>query len=64
MLHVGHWMQFLPARLSSVDNGSDWHHPSLTLSLEKELVHPSGANLVLSYLEGGKLRVVGTAKLP
>jgi selenocysteine-specific translation elongation factor len=64
VLHVGHWMQFLPARLSSVDNGSDWHHPSLTLSLEKELVHPPGANLVLSYLEGGKLRVVGTAKLP
>jgi selenocysteine-specific translation elongation factor len=64
VLHVGHWMQFTPARVASVDNGVDWHHPSLTLALEKELVHEPAARIVLCYLAGGKLRVAGTALLP
>jgi selenocysteine-specific translation elongation factor len=64
VVHVGHWMQFLPARVAMVDNGSDWRRPRLELVLEKELVHPPGAHAALCYLDGGKLRVAGTLVLP
>jgi selenocysteine-specific translation elongation factor len=64
VLYVGHWMQFLPTRLESVStDGGDWRMPMLTLAMEKELVYPPGARVVLNYLEGGKLRVVGTLTL-
>ncbi|MCK9593239.1 MAG: EF-Tu/IF-2/RF-3 family GTPase [Methanoregula sp.] len=64
VLYVGHWMQFLPSRLEKVSvDGGDWRMPTLTLTLEKELVYPLGARVVLNYLEGGKLRVVGTLTL-
>jgi hypothetical protein len=33
--------------------------PTLTLTTEKALVYQPGARVVLHYLEGGKLRVVG-----
>ena len=39
VLHVGHWMQFVPARVTSVD-GEDASRPSVTLSLDRPLVHP------------------------
>lgn len=64
VLYVGHWMQFLPSRLTKVSADGDWKQPVLTLTLEKALVYPPGARLVLHYLEGGKLRVVGTLVLP
>jgi selenocysteine-specific translation elongation factor len=64
VVHLGHWMQFLPARVAMVDNGSDWRRPRLELVLEKELVHPPGARAALCYLDGGKLRVAGTVFLP
>lgn len=60
VLYAGHWMQFLPTRVTKVTAGSDWRMPELTLALEKDLVFPPGAKVVLNYLEGGKLRVVGT----
>lgn len=64
VLYVGHWMQFLPSRLEKVSvDGGDWRMPTLTLTMEKELVYPPGAKVVLNYLEGGKLRVVGTLTL-
>jgi selenocysteine-specific translation elongation factor len=63
VLHIGHWMQFMPCRVVSVDAGEDWRRGSMTLCLDKELVHPPGAGLVLTYLDGGKLRVVGRARL-
>lgn len=58
VLHVGHWMQFIPARITSV-GGSDARRPQVTMSLEKPLVHPAGSRAVLMYLDGGKLRVAG-----
>jgi selenocysteine-specific translation elongation factor len=64
VLYVGHWMQFLPSRIIRISAGSDWRMPELTLTLEKPLVYPPGARAVLTYLEGGKLRVVGTLSLP
>lgn len=59
VIYAGHWMQFLPARLENAAAEGDWRMPVLTLSLEKALVYPPGARVVLHYLEGGKLRVVG-----
>jgi len=60
VIYLGHWMQFLPSRLTKVTADGDWRMPELTFTLEKELVYPPGARVVLHYLEGGKLRIVGT----
>jgi selenocysteine-specific translation elongation factor len=60
VLYAGHWMQFLPARLEKVVIDNDWRMPILTLTMEKALVYPPGARVVLHYLEGGKLRIVGS----
>jgi selenocysteine-specific translation elongation factor len=60
VIYAGHWMQFLPTRLEKVSVEGDWRMPIVTLSLEKALVYPAGARVVLHYLEGGKLRVVGS----
>jgi selenocysteine-specific translation elongation factor len=64
VMHLGHWMQFLNCKVEAVSDGGDWRQPSLTLALEKEIVHYPGDRAVLSYLEGGKLRVAGTVELP
>ena len=63
VLHIGHWMQFLNSKIEAVDDEGDWRKPTLTLTLEKELVYRPGDKAVLMYLEGGKLRVVGTLEL-
>jgi selenocysteine-specific translation elongation factor len=63
VIHAGHWMQFLPARVAFVDNSGDWRRPKVTLRSGTELVFLPGARLVLHYLEGGKLRVTGTMVL-
>ena len=64
VLHLGHWMQFIPARVEKVTSDSDWHRPELSLKLDKTLVYRSGARAVLTYPEASKLRVVGTIELP
>jgi hypothetical protein len=63
VVHVGHWMQFEPARIDSVNPGSDWRTPELRLTLQKGLVRRPGSRAVMTYLEGGKLRVAGTLQL-
>lgn len=60
VLYAGHWMQFLPTRLEKSVVDGDWRMPTLTLTMEKDLVYIPGARAVLHYLEGGKLRVVGS----
>ncbi len=60
VLYAGHWMQFLPTRLEKSVVDGDWRMPVLTLSMEKAIVYEPGARVVLHYLEGGKLRVVGS----
>jgi selenocysteine-specific translation elongation factor len=62
VLHLGHWMQFVPVRVDAVHTGDG--STMLSLSLDKPLVHPPGARGVLTYLEGGKLRVAGTMRIP
>lgn len=63
VLHVGHWMQFVPARVDDVSDSGDRRRPLVTMQLQKPLVFRPGERAVLAYLEGGKLRVVGTIKL-
>ncbi len=60
IIHVGHWMQFLPARVAFVNNSGDWRRPLVTLRSSRELVYFPGDRIILHYLEGGKLRVAGT----
>ncbi|HOT94063.1 MAG TPA: EF-Tu/IF-2/RF-3 family GTPase [Methanoregulaceae archaeon] len=60
VLTVGHWMQFLPARVISIGVEGDWHRPQLRLELERPLVYPPDARVLLCWLDGGRLRVVGT----
>jgi selenocysteine-specific translation elongation factor len=64
ILHLGHWMQFIPSKVETVTDDGDWRRPILTLNLEKELIHNPGDKAVITYLEGGKLRVAGTIELP
>lgn len=63
VIHLGHWMQFVPARVEEVMNGENWRKPDLTLSLQKELVFHPDSRAVITHLEGGKLRVLGTIEL-
>lgn len=60
VLYIGHWMQFLSTRLERIVVEGDWRKPVLTFSMDKALVYYPGASVVLHYLEGGKLRVVGS----
>lgn len=64
VLHLGHWMQFLAARVESVKDGGDFRRPTVTLALDRPIIHPPGSSAVLMYLEGGKLRVAGSLTLP
>lgn len=63
VVHIGHWMQFEPARVESVKADGDWRNPELNLKLQKDLVYHPGSKAIMTYLEGGKLRVIGTLDL-
>ncbi|MFZ3149873.1 MAG: EF-Tu/IF-2/RF-3 family GTPase [Methanothrix sp.] len=63
VMHIGHWMQYVPARVEAASAKGDWHNVELKLKLDKVLVYRPGAKAVLTYPEGGKLRVVGTIDL-
>lgn len=64
VVHLGHWMQMVPARITAVDNGSDFRAAEVTMDLESDIIHKPGDKAVIMYLEGGKLRVAGTVLLP
>jgi selenocysteine-specific translation elongation factor len=64
VMHVGHWTQFVTAKVETVSDAGDWRKPTLTLTLDKPLVHRSGDKAFLMYLEGAKLRVAGNLTLP
>lgn len=59
ILYAGYWMQFAPCRLSAI-SGDDTRSPRLTLVCDKPFVFDKGAEMVLHYLEGERLRIVGT----
>jgi selenocysteine-specific translation elongation factor len=64
VVHVGHWTQFLTAKLEDAADSGDFRTPTLTLTLDKPLVYLPNDKAVLMYLEGAKLRVAGTINLP
>ncbi len=63
VMHVGHWTQFITAKVEAVAESSDVKKPILTLTFEKPLTYRPGDTAVLMYLEGAKLRVAGTISL-
>ncbi|HLN89081.1 MAG TPA: EF-Tu/IF-2/RF-3 family GTPase, partial [Candidatus Binatia bacterium] len=63
VMHVGHWTQFITAKIDAVTDAGDWKKPTLSLTLDKPLVHRPNDKAVLMYLEGSKLRVAGTIQL-
>lgn len=63
VVHLGHWMQFLTAKVEGSSDAGDWRHPALTLTLDKPLVFRASDRAVLMFLEGTKLRVAGTIAL-
>jgi selenocysteine-specific translation elongation factor len=63
VLHVGHWMQFVPGRLESYQASGDWRQGRAVIRLDKPLVYRKGDSAVVTQLDGGKLRVVGTVRL-
>jgi selenocysteine-specific translation elongation factor len=63
VMHVGHWAQFITAKVEEASESGDFRKPNLTLSLDKPLVYHPGDVAVLMYLEGAKLRVAGTLAL-
>jgi len=64
VMHVGHWTQFITAKVEAVLETGDLKKPALTLTLDKPLVYRPNDKGVLMYLEGAKLRVAGTVELP
>ncbi|HUU74831.1 MAG TPA: EF-Tu/IF-2/RF-3 family GTPase [Methanoregulaceae archaeon] len=63
VIHIGHWLQFIPSRVAFVDNSGDWKKPEITLRSDKDLVYYPGEKALLHYLEGGKLRIVGSIRI-
>jgi selenocysteine-specific translation elongation factor len=59
ILYVGYWMQFAPCRLRAI-LGDETRSPMLTLTCDRPFVFDQGAEMVLHYLEGERLRIVGT----
>jgi selenocysteine-specific translation elongation factor len=63
VVHIGHWMQMIPSRIVAVENGNDFRNPNLTVEMESDMIHKPGDMGVMMYLEGGKLRIVGSIRL-
>jgi len=56
-LHIGHWMQFLPAKVEASSKEGEGY--ILEVSLEKPMVMCPGDTVFVSHLDTPKLRVVG-----
>ena len=63
VMHLGHWTQFITAKVDAIAENVDPKKPKLTLSLEKPLVFHQNDKATLMYLDGAKLRVAGTVAL-
>ena len=63
VMHIGHWTQFVTAKVDTVTENVDPKKPKLTLSLDKPLVFHQNDKATLMYLDGVKLRVAGTVDL-
>jgi len=57
-IHIGHWMQFNAARITTLENEN-----IATITLDKPIAYRKGSKSVVIYLDGGNLRVMSTMKL-
>ncbi|MCX6642428.1 MAG: EF-Tu/IF-2/RF-3 family GTPase [Candidatus Bathyarchaeota archaeon] len=64
VIQIGNWMQFNLARVSEVESTQDTKKIKLILELDKPLTHKTGDTAALMYVDGGKLRVMGSMILP
>ncbi|MBE6528388.1 MAG: translation elongation factor 1 alpha-related protein [Thermoplasmata archaeon] len=64
VVHLGHWMQMPPCRITAVDNGDDFRSATVTFEMDDDMIHKPGDKAIIMYLEGGKLRVAGSIVLP
>jgi len=64
VMHIGHWTQFITAKVDDIADTENSRNPSLTFILDKPLVYLPGDKAILMYLEGTKLRVAGSIELP
>ncbi len=60
VMHIGHWMQMVPCRVTSVTDDGDFRSPTIELEMESDMIYKPGDKAIMMYLEGGKLRVVGS----
>ncbi len=60
VVHMGHWMQMVPCRITSVSDQGDFRSPDLNIELDSDIIHKPGDKGIMMYLEGGKLRIVGS----
>jgi len=63
VMHIGHWTQFLTAKIDTVTEEPDFRKTTITLTLDKPLAYRTGDKATLMYLEGAKLRIAGTITL-
>ncbi|MCQ2056386.1 MAG: translation elongation factor 1 alpha-related protein [archaeon] len=63
VMHVGHWMQMVSCRVISSMDGGDFRSPVLDIEFGSEVIHKPNDKAIMMYLEGGKLRIVGTITL-
>lgn len=63
VLYCGHWMQFVSGKVTGVMEAADRGSRHITLRLDKPLIYYPGDRAIIHYLEGGRLRVVGTLTL-
>jgi selenocysteine-specific translation elongation factor len=62
VLHLGHWMQMVPCRVTSA-SGDDFRSADVVLDLDSDMIFKPGDKAIIMYLEGGKLRVAGSVVL-
>jgi len=63
VMHIGHWTQFLTAKIENITEETDFRKTTITLTLDKPLAYRTGDKATLMYLEGTKLRITGTITL-
>lgn len=57
VLHLGHWMQFIPSKIEAVSETEGTYE--LELKLEKKLIVGENPKLFVSQLDNPRIRVVG-----
>jgi selenocysteine-specific translation elongation factor len=63
VMHVGHWTQFITAKVEVSNNTDDPKKPVLSMTLDKAIAYCPNDTAVLMYLDNAKLRIAGTIML-